>query len=297
MKRGGILLSAFTVADPVGAWIPGSIKKTYPSRQLSVTTSSLAEPTTERESSRVDYSSYELSIGERIGSGSYGTVHVGHLTPKDEEGGEKIRCIAKRAWSVDEIESDVPARVFNSEREENNKANQRTGLASAAAPDSQAEVLEDVSPDEKKTRAQRCLHYFEVERHCFEKIEESDIDLRATPAFFGVHRDERSDYLEENIDGYETSSGNEWMTFEFISSDEGTPAPTLLDAMELDWKDQHIGNENHHLYDIQMAMNLDSGATFGDTLDAVFVSILEDLKQIHSMNIVHRDCELGSITY
>ena len=296
MKRGRIFLSAFSLADSVGAWISGSIKKNYQSRQLSalsVTSSSVAEPIT--ESSRVDYSSYELSIGKRVGSGSYGTVHVGHLTSKDDKEGEKIRCIAKRAWTVDEIESDVPTRVFNSERGKNTI---RTGLASASSSGSKVEELEDLTPDEKKTRAQRCLHYFEVERHCFEKIESGgNVDLRATPAFFGVHKDQRSDYSEEIMDGYETSSGNEWMTFEFISSDRETPAPTLLDSMELDWKDQHIGNENHHLYDIQMALNLDEDASFGDTLDAIFVSILEDLKQLHSMNIVHRDREFSSLSH
>ena len=35
-------------------------------------------------------------------------------------------------------------------------------------------------------------------------------------------------------------------------------------------------------------MNLPSNK-FGDTLDAIFVSILKDLKVIHECNIVHRD--------
>ena len=40
--------------------------------------------------------------------------------------------------------------------------------------------------------------------------------------------------------------------------------------------------------DIATAMNLTSNK-FGDTLDTIFVSILEDLKVIHASNIVHRD--------
>lgn len=51
--------------------------------------------------------------------------------------------------------------------------------------------------------------------------------------------------------------------------------------------DQQNG-EKHHLEGIAAAMNLPSDK-FGDTLDAVFVSILEDLKVIHASNVVHRD--------
>ncbi len=50
----------------------------------------------------------------------------------------------------------------------------------------------------------------------------------------------------------------------------------------------HQDGQSHHLGGIAAAMNLPSN-TFGDTLDAVIVSILEDLKEIHASNIVHRD--------
>ena len=53
--------------------------------------------------------------------------------------------------------------------------------------------------------------------------------------------------------------------------------------------DQQDG-DSHHLEGIAAALNLPSN-TFGDTLDAVIVSILEDLKAIHASNIVHRDGE------
>ena len=48
---------------------------------------------------------------------------------------------------------------------------------------------------------------------------------------------------------------------------------------------------NHQLNDIQKAMNLPESSTFGDTLDAIFISILDNLKEIHDCNIVHRDGE------
>ncbi len=61
---------------------------------------------------------------------------------------------------------------------------------------------------------------------------------------------------------------------------------------QLDWKDQRSGNNQpHHLYDIQKAMNLSDEKDFGDVLDAIFRSLLEDMVFIHSCNIVHRDRE------
>ena len=51
------------------------------------------------------------------------------------------------------------------------------------------------------------------------------------------------------------------------------------------------GNEAHRLYGIQKAMNLSEAFTFGDTLDAVFLSLLEDLVFLSSCNVVHRDCK------
>ena len=67
-----------------------------------------------------------------------------------------------------------------------------------------------------------------------------------------------------------------------------------LKHQKLDWKDQHQNTKqsnHHHLYDVQRAMNLPQTFTFGDTLDTIFVTLLENLKVIHDCNIVHRDCE------
>ena len=67
-----------------------------------------------------------------------------------------------------------------------------------------------------------------------------------------------------------------------------------LKHQKLDWKDQHQNTKqsnHHHLYDVQRAMNLPETFTFGDTLDTIFVTLLENLKVIHDCNIVHRDCE------
>lgn len=63
--------------------------------------------------------------------------------------------------------------------------------------------------------------------------------------------------------------------------------------MQRDWNNQHrIGKDNHHpLFEVQKALHLPETYTFGDTLDAIFMSILENLIVIHELNIAHRDCK------
>ena len=50
-------------------------------------------------------------------------------------------------------------------------------------------------------------------------------------------------------------------------------------------------NDLHRLFAVQEAMNLPSNYYFGDTLDVVFGSLLENLVFLSACNIVHRDCE------
>ena len=47
----------------------------------------------------------------------------------------------------------------------------------------------------------------------------------------------------------------------------------------------------HHLWGIQRAMNLPETYDFGDVLDVVCRSLLEDVVFLSSCNVVHRDCE------
>jgi len=246
-----------------------------------------------------------LRLGKRVGSGSYGTVHQGYLIQTKND----IKpCIAKRAWSLPEIESGVPTQIFNLDQEEDNLAvAQRTGLATQQT--NGGDTTASIPAEE---RASRCEHYWNVERHCFQKInvyneniKDENKKILATPEFYGVYKDDgNEDQLLLDVEGYGlsgSSKGHQWMTFEFVGSsttdgNEDKPAKTLLDAMELDWKDQHIsGQDNHHLYDIQMALNLPEKSTFGDTLDAIFISLLENLKELHDCIIVHRDIKPGNL--
>lgn len=62
--------------------------------------------------------------------------------------------------------------------------------------------------------------------------------------------------------------------------------------LQLDWKDQHSTQKHtNHLDDVKVAMGLPESSEFGDVLDRIFESLLENMKAIHERNIVHRDCK------
>jgi hypothetical protein len=183
-----------------------------------------------------------LRIADRIGSGSYGTVHKCFLIKSKDD---IETCVAKRAWSYDEIEANVPKRVNDSD-----KVVARTGLAYAK------KETEDVpvSADEVTSRAERCIHYWEVESHCFQKLGDKqkdgdDLLSQAVPVFLGKYHDDGSS-IEPVVDGYgligkkredglfnngdDTSDGHEWIVFQAVKGvDDETDVLTLLDAMNV----------------------------------------------------------------
>jgi len=186
-----------------------------------------------------------LHIAKRIGSGSYGTVHECHLIRSQDD---VAACVAKRVWSYEEIQANVPTKVADSD-----KVVARTGLAYAKKETNNVQI----SNEETKKRFQRCQHYWEVERHCFEKLERLKRDegekllSKALPSFLGVFDDDGSGTLAEGmVDGYglraqnkqtglfndddNTLNGHQWMVFESIQSIKGEDnTATLLDAMEV----------------------------------------------------------------
>jgi hypothetical protein len=199
-----------------------------------------------------------LRIGSRVGSGSYGTVHQGYLISAEDD---FQPCIAKRAWTLAEIEANVPSRIFQLDQEEKQRREQlavaqRTGLASVKLAQNDGEVTnaesEPLSASDLKTRSDSCRHYWDVERHCYQKMEEINRQKNhmgnAAPKFLGVHRDDgRGDQFGSgvSIQGYGRPSnekgnkcGQEWMVLEFVGTSLGDgsigkPAQTLLDAMEV----------------------------------------------------------------
>jgi serine/threonine protein phosphatase PrpC/serine/threonine protein kinase len=176
----------------------------------------------------VTSSSSNFQIGEHVGRGSYGTVH---LSDNDDD------LVCKRAWTAQEL-------------------------------------LEQNST----RKADRCSYYFNVEQHCFEKMERN------------------SPYISNYVNTVADDSGNKWMTFQLIADKEGKPAPTLQNVLELDWEDQHKRDEqHHHLHMVQNALGLPDDATFADTLNVVLKSLLQATSFIHSQGIVHRDLKPGNL--
>ena len=133
----------------------------------------------------------------------------------------------------------------------------KTGLASAKHVVDADKIASSSSEEEAKKRAERCKHYWEVERHCFEKLEktkslekkkndgEALLLEKAVPSFLGVYNDDGSgSKMSESITGYglmeerkegnsiggwfssngdsgagdETNSGHPWMVFECVKS-------------------------------------------------------------------------------
>ena len=133
----------------------------------------------------------------------------------------------------------------------------RTGLAKQNDNEEEEKNKEKVTSEEAKKRTERCRHYWNVERHCFEKLEkvmgqQQDVsNKRAVPSFLGVFGDDGSGLQSDVMDGYgvvgernegaggwfnndEAIDGHEWMVFESVESiEEGEGAMTLLDAMEV----------------------------------------------------------------
>jgi hypothetical protein len=201
-----------------------------------------------------------LRIGSRVGSGTYGTVHQGYLIRAEDD----IQlCIAKRAWTLAELEANVPSQILKLDSKEKQRREkltvaQRTGLASVKLAQNDGEISnaesEPLSALDLKTRSDRCRHYWDVERHCYQKMNEINRQKnrmgKASPKFLGVHRDDgRGDQFVSGVSsqGYGTpsnekgnanKSGQEWIVLEFVGTSLsygsiGKPAQTLLDTMEV----------------------------------------------------------------
>ena len=77
-----------------------------------------------------------VAVGDCVGSGSYGTVHLLTTTLGDSKSKNNQACIGKRAWTIAEL--------------------------SEQNPDRDDAYLQD--------KAARCAYYWKVERHCFEQL-------------------------------------------------------------------------------------------------------------------------------
>lgn len=173
----------------------------------------------------------QLQIGKRVGSGAYGTVHIAHLL--DNNDSEK-RYIVKRAWTLSEIESNVPMAVMQLDSAIDT---QRTGVAQATGVAQEGKLDADSSnegdndnssSDKMKERAERCRYYWNVERHIVQKLASSQIsseeeqeegysNTHVTPQFKGVFRsaavdDNDNSEAGEIVPGYGKIGGSDSTT-------------------------------------------------------------------------------------
>jgi serine/threonine protein kinase len=198
-----------------------------------------------------------IHILEKIGSGSYGTVHKATFSNNHDTSDNKV-FVAKRAWTLEELKK----RPASTHRE------------------GDTPVL-----DEKtlQGRASRCKYYLDVEQHCLEKLTQADRKNEVrVPRLVGKFKDD--------------SEGNEWLLFESITKSKADEqiALSLKTVMSLDWIEQHREDkggehQHHHLYLVGKELGLDEDATFEDVLDAVLIGLLKAIAGVHTLNVVHRD--------
>lgn len=247
----------------------------------------------------------QIVILDKIGSGSYGTVHYCQF---DEENSTNF-YVAKRAWTFNEL--------VDKQSEAQDKSNYGEEDKDAKI----AKKKKDKDEQKKlKERAKRCQHYLTVEEHCLEKIKKANAKLDEDGSDSDSDSAGNKKQLLPNCIGrfVDNTDGNEWLVFDLIvkkqtqNNDDSNPdtstsmttppqaAKSLHNAMFLDWKDQHKPGDvrHHHLYMIQKALGMDKSdnddgeectTTFEDTLDVILKSLLEVLVATHEQNIVHRD--------
>ena len=229
-----------------------------------------------------------LQIGLRIKSNTFGPTHRGYLILAKEEsesGYNILPCTVKRPWTVSEIKENLVA-----ERQQ--------------------------SPEdwEVEMTAKTLANYFEVEYHCYQKIDEVkqlrilrlrqaeaekenkgqpkiesdttdnfDIYEVATPKLLGIYQDGGSHNSDIDVWGQPLGTKREWMVFTGGGIDD-TEA-TLDQYFDLNQ------DGSHHLYCLQTALKLPESFRFGDVMDCVARSLVENLVFLTSNNLVHRNSE------
>eukprot|EP00804_Cyclotella_cryptica_P029524 CCRYP_011307-RA/>CCRYP_011307-RA protein AED:0.07 eAED:0.07 QI:87/0.5/0.66/1/0.5/0.33/3/952/2100 len=242
-----------------------------------------------------------LRVGARVHSSVFGATHQGYLViAKDNDGAgyNILPCTAKRPWTMGELKSNVVAEVA-------------TGI----------ERLEPLEDWEVQMNAGTVRNYFEVEYHCYQKFNQmkelrilrrrqaeadrannsdaqtendaapGSIDVldMAVPKFLGIYQDDGNDVNEGDQDvwGKPLDGSYEWMVYSG-GGIEGIQASL----------DQHVAvnqNDPHHLFGVQKALNLPEWFRFGDVMDVLMRSMLENLVFLTSCNVVHRDIKLSNI--
>jgi serine/threonine protein kinase len=264
---------------------------------------------------------HQWTVGECIGSGSYGTVHYLQAIPVMSTSSATVPptplplgqlppslpspqwFVGKRAWKAHEIQ--LPG--DGGEK----KANDDVRTVAS----------------QQKERQSRCMYYWKVEAHCFHKLPRHP----QLPPYYGTTTIPKESKMKDR----HNSKEDEWMVFGPIlqvpsssqqdqDQDVGTdtsntlprPPPlaqSLAHYMELDWQhsvrsttsmaatvtatDNNMtqlsqSQQDQRLPNLAKALNCHNDAS---TLDTLFSSLLSVVAHIHASNIVHRDIKPSNI--
>lgn len=251
-----------------------------------------------------------LHVGRRIRSSKYGTTHEGLLVFSNEGNGyyRATPCIAKRPWSIKELSAMVPTKVQILEKGEqydetdmmSPESYELDALSATLRQYYEVETSLSQKFDKKRTLQQKIRQQkLQDEKQNGGLVTEEDIDDPAmVQMLIRIYPDDGSggpnddDVLPEygsvglDIWGKQLGDGShEWLVFEGKVDTE----ITLQDAHQMD------DGTVHRLRGIQRMLNLPEAFTFGDTLDHIFRSLLEDLVFLSSCNVVHRDLQPKNI--
>lgn len=242
-----------------------------------------------------------LSVGSKIGSGSYGIVQFLQSSSKS------CSFVGKRAWHQDEI---TTKKIEEKEKGKNNN-NSTTPINNDI--DEKKKKKEERSIHKiAKDVSKRCSYYWGVEQHCFSKLSPHP----QLPFYLGTTTTTRAPTrpsANNRKDG-KKNDDDEWMVFGFVGntsttitvddddddddSDDTTttppslllrPAPSLQDLMLLDLKES---TTKHELQNIATAFGTTS---YEDALDAIIPSLLVIQHHIHKHQIVHRDLKPANL--
>jgi len=221
-------------------------------------------PTGVVEAKEILESGQALTVDDKIGSGSYGTVHLLESTQFQSR---PTVFVGKRPWRYEEL------------LRRKQKQDDKDGPATKAEKSGQSR--------EMKERAERCLYYWKVEEHCFDKLPSHP----QLPPFLGTTKRTIVDAVDN--DSETVDSENEWMVFGFVGEIRGEtplPAPTLQDLMRMDV--EKSVSSKHELHHIAKALGTTS---YEETLDTILPSLLTVLDHIHKHKIVHRDVKPANL--
>lgn len=205
-----------------------------------------------------------FTVDDKIGSGSYGTVH---LLEASQFQSEPTVFVGKRPWRYEDL-------LLRKDKQK-----EGDGLATEEKGSKQSK--------EMKERAQRCLYYWKVEQHCFDKLPTHP----QLPPFLGTTKITKVDTTDG--DKGKENEKNEWMVFGFvgeIQEETPLPAPTLQDLMRMDVKKS--APAKHELQHITDALGTTS---YEETLDTILPSLLTVLDHVHKHKIVHRDVKPANL--